>query len=123
DDPLDVTSHELQRRQAGNAAFRINIALRKDAPAGELKYIVQRQTNGDPQVIDVVVEGVVQAPITATPNAVNFGKVMPNTAVLRHIVVRGTTPFKITGVTGAEAGDGINVRLPDKSAAVQIVTI
>ena len=124
DHPLDVTVQALPVRQNGAAAYRVLVALQKDAPAGELKYVVQLQTNGDPQVLDVVVEGVVQAPIAATPNAVNFGKVAVNTAVTRHVVVRGTnTPFKIIGVSGAEAGDGINVVLPDKSAAVQVVTI
>ena len=34
-----------------------------------------------------------------------------------------STPFKITGVTGAESGDGLHVKLPEKAAAVQVVTI
>jgi hypothetical protein len=124
DYPLDVVFQPLPPRQPGVAAYRVGVTLHKDAPAGELKHVVQLQTNGDPQVLELLVEGVIQAPLAATPNNANFGKVAVNSAVVRHIVIRGTnTPFKITGVSGVETGDGLNVRLPEKAAPVQVVTI
>src|SRR5260370_1823 len=101
DHPLDVVFQPL-KTQAGVVSYRVGVTLRKDAPAGELKYVVQLQTNGDPQVLDLLVEGLIQAPIAATPNNANFGKVAVNNPVLRHIVVRGTnTPLANTGVARA----------------------
>ena len=70
-----MTIEALPPRQPGVVAYRVFVTVRKNAPPGELKHVIQLQTNGDPQMLDIVVEGFVQSPITATPNAVNFGKV------------------------------------------------
>jgi hypothetical protein len=120
--PLDA-EFQPQRAQPGQVSYRLFVTLHKDAPAGEFKHEIQLKTN-DPAtpLLSVLVEASVQSALVAAPNNVDLGKVKVNTAVMRHVIVRGPgQPFKITGVTGD--GNGIKVKLPDKAAAAQVVTI
>jgi len=120
--PLDA-EFQPQRAQPGQVSYRLFVTLHKDVPAGEFRHEIQLKTN-DPTtpLLSVLVEANVQSALTAAPNNVDLGKVKVNTAVLRHVIVRGPgQPFKITWVSGD--GNGINVKLPEKAAAAQVITI
>jgi hypothetical protein len=121
--PLDVEVQPL-KGAVGQVSYRVAVTLKKDAPAGQFKHEVQLKTN-DPNtpVLSLLVEGMIQSALVAAPNNVDLGKVKVNTAVLRHVIVRGPagTPFKITGVTGE--GDGIKVKAPEKASTAHVLTI
>lgn len=121
--PLEVQIAPLPSRIANRVGFRVTATLKKDVPAGEFKYeVLLRTSDPNTPVLNMIVEGNVQAPIVASPNAINFGTVPVGTAVVRHVIVRGTNvPFRVTAVEGE--GDGITVRLPEKAAVAHVVSI
>lgn len=123
DDPLTVTVNPLPS-QPGRIAYRVTVQLNANAPAGELKHEVQLQTNdGATQFVGFSVEGLIMAPLTVTPAAVNLGNVKVGESVSRRVVVRGSgAMFKVVEVAGQ--GDGLTVKIPPPSPnPVQIVTL
>lgn len=121
--PFDVTIQRAQPVRGFAMIYQVNVTLKKNAPAGEFKHELQLQTN-DPAtpVLPIVVEGKVQAPLTATPNSISFGNVRVNEAVSRTVIVRGSgKPFKITAVDGG--GDGVGVKFGADAKVTQLVTI
>src|SRR5205085_2377675 len=88
-------------------------------------YEVQLKTN-DPNTpfLDVVMEGVIQAPLVAAPNNSNLGNVKIGEVVSKNIVVRGPQGknFKIIGITGE--GDGFKAKFQaDKSSPAHVIQI
>ncbi len=122
--PVDVTIQRVQPRLGGRVAFRVVGTLRKDAPAGEIKYEVQLSTNDrTTPVLDVVMEGIIQAPLVASPNQINLGSVKVNEIVSGRVLLRGPagTTFRILGVDGE--GDGLTVKVSDKAASTHLIVI
>src|SRR5262249_8988888 len=121
--PVDVAVERTQPRMGGLVAYRVLATLKPNAPAGELRCDVQLRTD-DPNtpVLDVVMEGVIQAPLVATPNHISLGNVKVNEVVSRHVLLRGMgQSFKVVKVEGE--GDGIKVKYSDKAAPVPVVMI
>ncbi|MFL5340241.1 MAG: DUF1573 domain-containing protein [Gemmataceae bacterium] len=119
DAPLDAVVQKLNF--PGRNIHRVTVTVKPTAPAGELRHELQLKTS-DGTPLSLVVEGNIQAPLVASPNVANFGATKVGEAKTRNVIVRGTgMPFKVLGVDGD--GDGIKVQLPDKPAAVQVVTI
>jgi hypothetical protein len=120
--PVLVNVQQVQARQPGMVNYVVQATLKPNAPPGEFKQEIQLETS-DPQtpVLNLVVSGNVQAPLIATPNLANFGTAKVNEVTLRYVVVRASKPFKITKVEGA--GDGVNVKFPDKSGTALVLTI
>jgi hypothetical protein len=122
--PVDVTVQRIAPRMGGRAAFRLVGNLRKDAPAGEIKYEVQLNTNDrTTPVLDVVMEGIIQAPLVASPNQINLGNVKVSEIVSGRVILRGPSgqAFRILGVDGQ--GDGISVKYPDKAATAHLLVV
>lgn len=124
-EPIDVTVEKTQPRMGGLVGYRVVATLKPNAPAGEIKYEVQLKTN-DPTtpVLDVVMEGIIQAPLVAAPNNINLGNVKQGEVVSRNVVLRGPAgkSFKIMKVEGE--GDGIKVKFTEgKEASAHVIQI
>jgi len=117
--PLDANFVKLNFQ--GRNIHRVTVAMKPNAPAGEFKHELQLKTS-DGKSLTLVVEGNIKAPIAASPNSFSLGAIKVGTAVLRHVIVSGTNvPYKITGVDGE--GDGIKVKVQDKSAVTHVISI
>jgi hypothetical protein len=119
--PLAVELQELYR-QPGRVGYRLRTTLQPDAPPGLLKHELMLKTN-DPAspLVPVLVEAVVQAPLTVKPGVLKLGSPKVGDAVTRSVLVYGGKPFKILAIDGL--GDGFQADLPQAAAAVQKVTI
>lgn len=116
--PVEVKTEAVQPRPGGRVAYRVTATLKNTAPAGEFKYDVQLETS-DPAMkhLPLVIEGVVQAPLAASPNQVDLGKVKIGEVVTRAVILRGPgKPFKITGVEGG--GEGVKAKYEEDKAKV-----
>jgi hypothetical protein len=114
--PVDVKIQQIRPRMGGVAAYQVVATLKSTAPAGEIKYEVQLKTN-DPAtpVITVLMEGVIQAPLIASPNNVELGNVKVGEVVTARVILRGPqgVNFNVTKVDGL--GSGFSMELPKKA--------
>jgi hypothetical protein len=119
--PVHVVLEQLYRER-GRVGYRLRATLQADAPAGLLKHELLLKTN-DPAspLVPVLVEAVVQAPLTVKPNPLKLGSLKAGETVTKRINVYGGKPFKITAIEGL--ADGIQAELPQTAATVQTVTL
>jgi len=122
DVPYTVTYKEMYRRE-GQVGYRLLVKLKPDAPLGTHRHDLFLKTN-DPasQMVPVLVEATVQAPVTVTPEALSLGTVKADAPLTRRVVVRGSRPFHVTGVEGTGAGIDLGAPLSDRDEVVQFVT-
>ncbi len=121
---VDVKLDKMRPQLGGQVAYQLTATLKPNVPAGELKSDIQLKTNDKvTPIITVVTEGIVQAPLVASPNNFDVENVKLNEVVTRNVVIRGPgQPFKIVGVEGQ--GDGVSVsKLPEKAASVHVLRI
>ena len=123
--PVDVKLEKIQPRMFGGvAAYQVIATLKNNAPAGEIKYEVQLKTN-DPAtpVLTVVMEGLIQAPLIASPNNVELGNVKVGEVVTGRVILKGppNVNFNVTKVEGL--GDGISLALPKKAMPGHILKV
>jgi hypothetical protein len=122
--PVDVSVQRATPRMGGRVAYRVVAQLRKEAPAGEIKYEVQLNTNDrTTPILDVVMEGIIQAPLVASPNQINLGNVKVQEIVSGRVILRGPAgqSFRILGVDGQ--GDGLTVKVPEKAATAHLLVV
>lgn len=123
DQPVDVIIERAQPRMGGRVAYRVVGTLKGNAPAGEIKYEVKLTTNDKTTpVMEVVMEGMIRAPLVASPNLVELGNVRVGEVVSGRVVLGGSGQmFKVLKVDGE--GDGFKVKIPDRAAAAHLLTI
>jgi hypothetical protein len=128
DVPFNVTIKELYRRTAPNSdvrqvGYRLAVTLKGDVSLGAFKHNVYLKTN-DPAgpLVPVLVEANVQSALSVSPSTLSLGTVKTDTALTRRVVVRGSKPFKVTGVEGAGNGIELGAPLSTTEAEVQFVT-
>jgi hypothetical protein len=128
DVPYTIAIKETYRRPpngkiAGQVGYRMTATLKPDAPLGALKHDVFLKTN-DPAspMVPVLIEANVQSPLTVSPALLSLGAVKINTALTRRVVLRGTRPFRVTGVEGTGAGIELGAALPANEAEVHTIT-
>ena len=82
--PVDIGLEELYRRP-GQYGYRVRVSLKNDAPSGPIKQELLLKTN-DPTtpLLPVLVEAMVQAPLTAVPATVSMGTPKVGEAVTRQ---------------------------------------
>jgi hypothetical protein len=91
------------RRDAGEVSYQLTASLSPDTPAGKWYTDVWLQTNNSttPRVrVPLTVE--VAAPLSISPMTVVLGEVKAGKQVERRLIVRGSTPFRITGIKGTD---------------------
>jgi hypothetical protein len=125
--PVDVTLKEWYRNpgkpgQPGKVGYKINVALKADAPAGALKHELFLKTN-DPAspLVPLLVEVTIQAPLSVTPSAVHFGEVKVGEAKSQRVLVRGGKAFRIVAIDGLT--DGLTAEFPAEAGEARIVVI
>jgi Protein of unknown function (DUF1573) len=126
DVPYTISAREVSRRKARGVnyvSYRLEVALKKDAPAGALKHTIYLKTNdtSSPSV-PVLIEANVQQAVTVTPAALSLGAVKAGTPLVRRVIVRGTKPFRVTEVTGTGKGVELGAELSAKDEVAQFVT-
>jgi hypothetical protein len=92
---------ELQEsfRQGGTARYDLTVRLKDTAPAGYLKDQLTLVTNdsSNPR-IPIDIEGRVTPEISVTPENWVLGDVPSGSEESKKLIVRGKTPFSITGI-------------------------
>jgi hypothetical protein len=84
--------------------YRLTAKLRPDTPAGKWYTDIWLQTNNPatPRVrVPLTVE--VQAALSLSPAAVVLGQIKVGEVTERKLIVRGSQPFQIIGIQGADA--------------------
>jgi Protein of unknown function (DUF1573) len=119
--PFDVALEQFNRQQ-GLVGYRAKVTLQATAPVGAIKQEVFLQTN-DPAspLVPVLVEAVVQAPLTVSPEALALPDLKVGQEAVRKVMVRGNKPFRILAVDGAGEGVAVANPLPSDKAVQQAV--
>ena len=111
------------RRDAGEVSYQLTAKLRADTPPGKWYTDVWLQTNNPttPRVrVPLTVE--VAAPLSISPVTVVLGEVKAGKQAERRIIVRGSTPFRITAIKGMDKQ--LSVREADTaSKTVHVLTV
>lgn len=120
--PLEVALEEMYRRP-GQVGYRVKATLRADAPAGSQKWELFLKTN-DPagQLVPVLAEASIQAPLTVLPDTLKLGTVRVNAESLGRVIVRGSKPFRVTAIEGLGQGITTAVPLPTQAATLHTIT-
>src|SRR5262249_24413280 len=106
----------------GRVGYRLTVTLKADAPGGPFKQELILKTNDlTSPVFSIAVEGNIQASLSVAPQVVNMGTVKLGESKTQKVFVRGSRPFRITGVEGD--GKGIRVESAAKAAKSQILVI
>jgi hypothetical protein len=113
----------LVRRDAGEVSYQLTTSMRPDAPPGKWYTDVWLQTNNPatPRVrVPLTVE--IAAPLTISPMTVVLGELKAGTLAERRIIVRGSSPFRITGIKGTDKQ--LSVREgASESKSVHVLTV
>jgi len=111
------------RREGTEVVYQLSATLRNDAPVGKWFSDVWLKTD-DPSMppIRVPLTVEIESALTVTPDNVAMGPVKLKAESERRVIVRGTRPFKITGVDGA--GAGVLVRdSSSESKPIHVLTV
>jgi len=117
---------EVVTADGGRGKTKISVTLKTNvgSASGSFNDFLQLLTN-DPAtpVVNVAINGTLQAPVAVTPDKVNFGAVRLGETKSIRVYVRGNGvgPFKIEPF--ADAGDGLSVQTIKKPAPVQVVVV
>lgn len=99
---IQATLEEV-RREGFDVVYRINGKLRPDTPPGKWFSDIWLKTNNPalPKLrVPVAME--VEAPVAAAVSQVSLGKVKAGAETDRKVILRGTTPFRILGISGGD---------------------
>jgi hypothetical protein len=124
--PIEASFKEWYRRPGTRSpkevGYKISVALKADAPAGPFKQALFLKTN-DPNcpLLPVLVDANVQAPLTASPDKVEFGTAMVGQPITKRVIVKASKECKITAIDGQ--ADGVTVDLPEGSKETHFLTI
>lgn len=101
---IDAKLAELARTSTG-VSYELTVSLRKDAPEGVIRNDLFIHTN-DPNnpAIPVLMTGQIAGALNVSPKTVNLGNLQAKseTPVQGKFVIKGSQPFVVTGVEGAD---------------------
>jgi hypothetical protein len=128
DAPFTVEPQELYREngrlfnRTNKVGYRLTVKLKASAPAGPFRQELMLKTN-DPTspVLNVVVEGNIQAALRVAPSLVKLPGVHANKLSTSKVVVSGNRPFRIVGVDGG--GNDVTVELPAEARTSHLLTL
>jgi hypothetical protein len=101
-------------RGGGQVAYNLLVRLKDTAPAGCLDNHLVLVTNdqGSPQ-IPLAIEGLVESPVTISPESLFMGVLQPGEKVTKQLIVRSKRPFKVEAVTCPDPA--FHVQVPAES--------
>jgi hypothetical protein len=114
---------EETSRLTGHVIYQLSVKLREDLPVGAWHADVWLKTNdaATPRIrVPLVVE--VESALTATPAEVVMGAVKTGSQSERKVVIRGSTPFKITAIDGENDRFQVSGK-SDEAKAVHVLKI
>jgi hypothetical protein len=110
-------------RGAGEVTYEVAGTVRADTPAGKWYTDIWLKTNNPnmPKLrVPVTIE--VEAALSANPNTVILGQVKAGAELDRKVIIRGITPFRITGITGTDAQIRV-IENTSESKTVHVLTV
>jgi hypothetical protein len=118
-----LTAVKETRREGGEVSYEVTAAIRSDCPVGKWYSDLWLKTNNPsmPRVrLPLTVE--IQPPLTVSGGTVALGTVKPGGKAEKKVIVRGSTPFKITRVQGTD--EQLTVKdNTDGSKEVHVLTV
>ncbi len=116
---------ELDNRQSnlGNVTYMMTVRLKDDAPVGyiqdQLTIVTNESYNG---TLELPVEGRVVSPLSVSPASLFLGVVKPGEVVRsKKLVVRGTKPFRVTGIECP--GDCFQFQIPEDAKTLHVIPL
>ncbi len=111
-------------RSGGRVAYKLQVSLAEDAPAGYIKdHLILKTSDRSTPEIPVLAEGRVLSSITVSPSPMFIGSVAAGEQVTRHVVVRGTEPFRITAVTCDDGRFSAPTAVEQPAKAIHVVPV
>ncbi|HUT94116.1 MAG TPA: DUF1573 domain-containing protein [Thermoguttaceae bacterium] len=105
----------------GQSTYRLVVRLDEQAPAGVVQRQLMLVLSDRRTQIPVPVAGRVVAGVTVSPERLLIGSVDPGGEVRRMVIVRGTTPFRITEVRSES--DAFRLAAPDEDSTKPVHVI
>ena len=118
---------EEVKRERGEVAYRITVTLKDNAPVGyvrdALRFITNETSAGAniPSEIVLPIQAVVASPIQAKPSPFMVGIVPVGENVLKNIVVRSDSPFRIVDVSSEDKR--FRFTFANQESPIQIVSV
>jgi hypothetical protein len=110
-------------RGPGHVTYQLNVKLRDDTPIGcwHSEVLLKTSDASTPRIrVPLTVE--IEGALGVTPSEVVFGRIKPGARAERRVVIRGSTPFKIVRLEGADETIQVNYKA-DESRPVQVLTV
>ena len=117
------TTLKEMKKENGELTYNLTAKLRADAPVGKWYTDVWLKTNSlsMPKVrVPLTVE--IESALSVSPAAVSLGQVAVGSQVERKVIVRGTQPFRITEVRGAD-GELVVSDSANDNEAIHVLTV
>lgn len=123
-DPHLSASLASSRDARGKTAYRLNVRLDEQAPAGYIKeQLLLVLGDGQRTQIPVLVVGRVVAGVTVNPPRLLLGLVEPGQEVRKMVVVRGNTPFRIKSVRSDSDAFRLAVPADDSAKPAHVIPV
>jgi hypothetical protein len=117
------TSIKETKGEGAQRSYSVTAKIRSDAPVGKWFTEIWLTTNSAvmPKVrVPLTVE--IESALSVSPPAITLGQIPMGGQVERKVIIRGTKPFKITDVRGAD-NDLVVSDSSSESEAVHVLTV
>jgi Protein of unknown function (DUF1573) len=110
-------------RAAGEVIYEVSANVRPDTPPGKWYTDIWLKTSNPnmPRLrVPVTIE--IEAALSVNPNTVTLGQVKAGAELDRKVILRGVTPFRITGITGTDTQIRV-IENNSESKTVHVLTV
>jgi len=107
----------------GQSAYRLVVRLDEGAPAGPVREQLMLVLSDRRTQIPVAVAGRVVAGVTVSPERLLLGSVDPGGEVRKMVIVRGTTPFRITQVRSERGAFRLAAPETDSPRPIHVIPV
>ncbi len=108
---------------AGDATYTLEAKIRPDTPAGKwYTDIWVTTTNPAMPKLRVPLTVEVEAALSVSPQAVSLGDIKAGGETDRKVIIRGSTPFRITSITGSDGELEVHEAKSERKA-VHVLTV
>jgi hypothetical protein len=97
---IDAELQEVGRKD-GRVNYLLTVALKPDAPAGQLRDEIRILTNDEASpVVPVLVTGMIRGELTVSPSSLGLGRSNSAAPLRGRVLLRASRPFQIQGIEG-----------------------